>query len=492
MALVQPLATPPPHGAVERGGDIGRQPERLAHLAHRAARAIGDDGGREAGALAAVFFVDVLDHLLAPLVLEIDVDIRRLVALAADEALEQQVDAIGIDLGDAQAKADRRIGRRAAALAQDALAASKADDVVDGEEVARIVEVGDEFELVPQCGAHLVRHAARVAKGCALPGQQPELGLRGAAAGNGLVRVLVAQLVEAETAGVGDVERVGQGLWMVAKQARHLRARFEMALGVGEQAIARLGDGAMLADARQHVLQPTPRRAVGMDIVRRHQCGAVAGAEVGQLGEAAVVVAPIEALGSEIERPAMAPAQLRERALEGVIHRFGRLGRKSDENLAVGVGEQILAADPALAFGCPALAQRQQLRQASVGGAVGGKAQHAETVLEVEPAADHEPYPGMARHEMGAHDAGQAVAVGDRDGAVAEPGRGQGQLLRVRGAAQEAEITGDLKLDVIGCRHGRVPAKCRTKVSYGVSSAALRKRWSAVMRMPSTASAQAR
>ena len=45
-----------------------------------------------AGAVAAVFLVDVLDHLLAPLVLEIDVDVGRLVALGADEALEQQVD----------------------------------------------------------------------------------------------------------------------------------------------------------------------------------------------------------------------------------------------------------------------------------------------------------------------------------------------------------------------------------------------------------------
>ena len=43
------------------------------------------------GAVAAVFLVDVLDHLLAPLVLEIDVDVGRLVALLGDEALEQQV-----------------------------------------------------------------------------------------------------------------------------------------------------------------------------------------------------------------------------------------------------------------------------------------------------------------------------------------------------------------------------------------------------------------
>ena len=64
--------------------------------------------------------VDVLDHLLAPLVLEVDVDVGRLVALDADEALEQQVRAARVDLGDVQAVADERVGGAAAALAEDA------------------------------------------------------------------------------------------------------------------------------------------------------------------------------------------------------------------------------------------------------------------------------------------------------------------------------------------------------------------------------------
>jgi hypothetical protein len=54
--------------------------ERLAHLADGAAAAIADDGADDRRAVAAVAVIDVLDHLLAPLVLEIDVDIGRLVA----------------------------------------------------------------------------------------------------------------------------------------------------------------------------------------------------------------------------------------------------------------------------------------------------------------------------------------------------------------------------------------------------------------------------
>ena len=58
-------------------------------------RAVADDGRGHSRMVAAILVVDVLDHLLAALVLEVDVDVRRLVALGADEALEQQVGKAG-------------------------------------------------------------------------------------------------------------------------------------------------------------------------------------------------------------------------------------------------------------------------------------------------------------------------------------------------------------------------------------------------------------
>ena len=59
------------------------QADHLADFADRRAAAIGDDGGGDAGAVAAVAVVDILDHLLAPLMLEIDVDVGRFVPLRA-------------------------------------------------------------------------------------------------------------------------------------------------------------------------------------------------------------------------------------------------------------------------------------------------------------------------------------------------------------------------------------------------------------------------
>src|SRR4029077_20120102 len=102
--------------AGEGGDDIDAEPQRLADLADRRARAVADHGGGETGPVADVFFVDVLDHLLATLVLEIDIDVGRLVARGADEALEQHVDPRRIDCSDAEAVADDRIGGGAAPL----------------------------------------------------------------------------------------------------------------------------------------------------------------------------------------------------------------------------------------------------------------------------------------------------------------------------------------------------------------------------------------
>jgi hypothetical protein len=76
-------------------------------------------------AVAAVLCIEVLDHLFAALVLEVDVDVWGLVALLGDEALEQHGSAVRVHLGHAQAVADRAVGSRAAALAQDAAERAK-------------------------------------------------------------------------------------------------------------------------------------------------------------------------------------------------------------------------------------------------------------------------------------------------------------------------------------------------------------------------------
>ncbi len=90
MAFGDAVGRPAPDLAGQGRGHVLGQPQRLADLAHRAARPVAADHGGQRGMLMAVGLVDPLDHLLAPLMLEIDVDVGRLVPVVGEEALEQQ------------------------------------------------------------------------------------------------------------------------------------------------------------------------------------------------------------------------------------------------------------------------------------------------------------------------------------------------------------------------------------------------------------------
>src|SRR5215211_4732555 len=62
--------------------------KRLADIAQYTTRSVTNYGCGQRRAIAPVLVVDILNDLFAPLMLEVDIDIRRLVALATDEALE--------------------------------------------------------------------------------------------------------------------------------------------------------------------------------------------------------------------------------------------------------------------------------------------------------------------------------------------------------------------------------------------------------------------
>ena len=128
--------------------------------------------------VAAVVLVNVLNPLLASLVLEIDIDVGRLAAIRGDETFEQKAALARVDIGDAQAVADRRVGRRAAALTQDVLASRMLDDVMDGEKIRCVVEHGDQRQFMIERLADTVRDAVGIARGRALPGQVDERVLR--------------------------------------------------------------------------------------------------------------------------------------------------------------------------------------------------------------------------------------------------------------------------------------------------------------------------
>ena len=126
------------------------QAQRLANIAQRAFRPVADHRGGQGGAFTAVFFVDVLNDFLAPLMLEIHVDVRWFVALPGNEALEQGIDARRIDFSNAEAIAHRRVRRRATPLAENVARACKADDIVYREKIRFVAQLGNQRQFVFQ------------------------------------------------------------------------------------------------------------------------------------------------------------------------------------------------------------------------------------------------------------------------------------------------------------------------------------------------------
>ena len=270
-----------PHRLGERGGDVLGQAQNLADFADGAAGAVMHDGRADRRAVAAVALVDVLDHLLAPLVLEIDVDVGRLAAVLRNEAGEQEVGLVRVDRGDAEAIAHRAVRRRAAALAQDflLLPARERHHVVDGEEIARVIELGDDGEFVPQPLLHLGRDAvgvavARITLLRAGKSEVFEVLLRGLAGRHRLVGIFVCEFGERKAAGCGDLDGAGDRFGKGGEQARHFLGRLEMPLGVDRQSQAGFDNRAFLADAGDDIGERPALRRVIEDVVDGDERGA--------------------------------------------------------------------------------------------------------------------------------------------------------------------------------------------------------------------------
>ena len=148
---------PSPELRGQGAGDILGQPHRLADLAYGTARTIADHRRADRGPIAAVSLIDPLDDLFAPLVLEIHVDIRRFPALGGDKTLEEQARAHGVDGGDAEHVAHGAVRSTSAPLAEDALGPRESDDAVHGQEIRRVLEVGDQPQLMPELPFHILR-----------------------------------------------------------------------------------------------------------------------------------------------------------------------------------------------------------------------------------------------------------------------------------------------------------------------------------------------
>jgi hypothetical protein len=155
-----------------------------------------NDSRDNRGAVAAVSPVDILHHLLAPRMLEIDVDVGRFQPFLGNKTLEQQIDLGRVDGSHAKHVAHGRVRRRSPALAEDVLAARVMDDVVHGQKIMCVVELRDEIEFLSQGGAeHIINLVGEILMS-PCPCQVFEMLLRGLARRHRLIGILVFELIQ--------------------------------------------------------------------------------------------------------------------------------------------------------------------------------------------------------------------------------------------------------------------------------------------------------
>ncbi len=149
--------------------------------------------------------------------------------------------------GDPQHIADSRIRRRTTPLAEDALVVRDPHDIVDREKIARIFKLLDQGELCLEQLLDLFRQALGVAHGGVAPCQflQPALGIP--AGRDGLIRVLVFQLVEIEFDAGEKVARFCQSLRAIGEETGHFGRRLQVPLRIHFQQAARIFEGPPLA-----------------------------------------------------------------------------------------------------------------------------------------------------------------------------------------------------------------------------------------------------
>jgi len=169
--------------------------------------------------IPAVLVGRVADHVAAVALVEVHVDVGHLLATGVQEALEEQLEADGIEVDDAQAVGDAAAsGRTTAGADADAAFAGVADQVPDHEEVGRAARhVRRQHRPVALAGA-LVREMAEVLVLGGEPGRHLEPGQLG-----------LAEL-DLDVGPLGDPEGVVTCFGQLPEQLPHLGGRLQVVL----------------------------------------------------------------------------------------------------------------------------------------------------------------------------------------------------------------------------------------------------------------------
>ncbi len=303
-----------------------RQPQRLAEVAHRAARAVGREGGDQRRAVGAVAAVDLGDQDLADVAGEVEVDVGHRRHLLVEEAGDEEVGLDRVDVGEPGQVADDRADARPPPPARrqhrpgrarpphpDRDLARQLEQVAVQEEEPGEAEVADHPQLLLQPALGL---APVGGAGVALGEPAPAV-LGQVAVGAGVLgaRVAVAELGgEVEPQPLRQPQRLRHRLGMLGEAQRHPLRRGEGRARVAAPQRLGLVEAGTAADGDERVLEPGAGAAVAVDVAARHAGHAQPLRQPGQpavAGAVAPLVGPLQ-----LDPQALGPEGLEQLAAE--------------------------------------------------------------------------------------------------------------------------------------------------------------------------------
>ena len=234
----------------------------LQHAAHIAQHGAGlqlTEGDDLGDAVAAIFLLHIGDHLVAPVLAEVHVEVRHGHAFGVKKPLEQQAEAQRIEVGDGQRPGDHRARARTTPRPHgDVVVLRPFDEVGHDEEVTGEAHIVDDAELVFEPLPVVLLRGKR-AEGLK-PHAQPVLSLA-----LQFLRFAVHTIQPFEArqdgrdgaravgAAAGDLHRRGNGLGQIGEQGRHFAGGLETVLRRQAAAVL-LHDIGAVGHAEQRVM----------------------------------------------------------------------------------------------------------------------------------------------------------------------------------------------------------------------------------------------
>ncbi len=243
-----------------------RHLQHAADIAQHAARLQRAEGDDLCHLLAAVLFLYVADDLVAPLLTEVDVEIRHGNALRIEKALKQEFEADRVEIGNGQRIGDQRAGARAASGPdRNAFGFRPLDEIGNDQKIAGVFHAGDDSELVVETGIIFLDGVAVGRTVLGEPRGKPVLG--GATKLVGLLHFVGVVAAERrrkprqdwrlharpEGTALGNLDGGRKRLGQVGEQSRHLGPALEAMLRRQLAALA-IGDQLAVGDAQQRIV----------------------------------------------------------------------------------------------------------------------------------------------------------------------------------------------------------------------------------------------